>query len=296
MAWTVLSQPADRPHFFDVVYGNGLFVAVGDKSTNQNAPGINEGRIGAVYTSSDGWNWQEQTSGVRGSILRQIAFGGGRFVAVGTAGVVIYSDDGTNWQRAVHPIFASWAGVAYGAGRFVAVGGGTMTSRDGVTWKIQAATVANTYSAIQFVNDSFFLSVSPFSGPVQRSLDGVNWTGLTLASASAINDLAFHNGLWVAVTSAGASEFEGSSLVATGALQVSVDGNQWTALRTPYVGTIRCVQRLSDRWVAAPAKEQSSPRSTATRGESRNVPRTMASNVSRPLPTTWWRWAIPGHC
>lgn len=250
VAWNVLSQPADRPHFYDVVYGNGLFVAVGDKSTNQSIPGINDGRIGAVYTSSDGWNWQEQTSGVRGSILRQVAFGGGRFVAVGTGGVVIYSDDGANWQRAVHPIFTSWAGVAYGGGRFVAVGGGTMTSRDGVTWEPQAATAANTYSAIRFVNGSFFLSVSPFSGPVQRSLDGVNWTGLSLASATSINDLAFYNGLWVAATNSGGNTFEGSGFVATDALQVSVDGNQWTAVRSPYLGTPRTVQRLSDRWVA----------------------------------------------
>lgn len=249
-SWNGLSQPADRPQFYDVVYGNGLFVAVGDKSTNQNIPGINEGRIGAVYTSTDGWNWQEQTSGVRGSILRQVAFGGGRFVAVGTAGVVIYSDDGANWQRAVHPIFTSWAGVAYGGGRFVAVGGGTMISRDGVTWETQAATAASTYSAIRFVNGSFFLSVSPFSGPVQRSLDGVNWTSITLASATAINDLAFHDGLWVAATSGGGAVFEGSSFVATDALQVSVDGNQWTAVRSPYLGTPRSVQRLSDRWVA----------------------------------------------
>ncbi len=249
-SWNLLSQPADRPHFQDVVYGNGLFVAVGDKSTNQDIPGINQGRIGAVYTSADGWNWQEQTSGVRGSILRQVAFGSGRFVAVGTGGVVVYSEDGATWHRAVHPVQVSWAGIAYGAGRFVAVGGGTMISRDGVIWETQAATAGNTYSAIRFVNDSFFLSVSPFSGPVQRSADGVNWSGIALASASAINDLAFHGGLWVAATSGGATVFEGSSLVATGALQVSADGNQWTALRTPYLGTMRSVQRLNDRWVA----------------------------------------------
>ena len=249
-SWNIFSRPADWPHFSDVVYGNGLFVAVGSKSTNQDIPGINEGRIGVVYTSADGWNWQEQSSGVRGSILRRIAFGGGRFVAVGTGGVIIYSDDGGNWQRVVHPGFSSWAGVAYGAGRFVAVGSGTMTSRDGLTWEVQAATAPNTYAGIRFGNGSFFLSVSPFSGPVQRSLDGVNWTGITLASASALNDVAFFDGLWVTATSAGAGGFEGSSLVATGALQVSADGNQWTALRTPYLGTMLCLQRLNDRWVA----------------------------------------------
>ncbi|MCX6953889.1 MAG: hypothetical protein NTV51_17200, partial [Verrucomicrobia bacterium] len=250
VAWTGLTQPADRPHFSDVVYGNGLFVAVGDKATNQDIPGINQGRIGAVYTSADGWNWQEQTSGVRGSILRQIAFGGGRFVAVGTAGVVVYSDDGVAWQRAVHPVVTSWAGVAYGAGRFVVVGSGTMTSPDGVTWSVQAGTAANTYSAIRYVNGGFFLSLSYFSGPVQRSLDGVNWTGITLASSTSVNDLAFYNGLWVAATNSGGNVFEGSALVATDALQVSADGNQWTGVRSPYRGTPLCVQRLSDRWVA----------------------------------------------
>ncbi len=249
-AWTLLSRPADRPHFSDVVYANGLFVAVADKSTNLPIQGINEGRIAAIYTSLDGWNWQEQSSGVRGSVLTKIAYGSGRFVAAGTAGVIVYSSDGVEWQRADHPVGASWQGIAYGAGRFVAVGAGTMTSTDGVKWDVQAGTSSANYYGVRFANGSFFLSTSPFSGPVLRSTDGVNWTSFTLSGSPSLNDIAFSNGLLVAATN-GSATFEGNNFISTGALQTSTDGVLWTALRTPYLGAMRCVQRLSDRWVAA---------------------------------------------
>lgn len=250
-SWNVLSQPAERSHFSDVVYGNGVFVAVGSKAINGEAPGINAGRVGAVYTSTDSWHWDERVSGVRGATLAKAAFGNGRFVAVGPGGTMIYSDDGIAWKSAVSPMPASWTGLAYGAGRFVAVGPGAMaSSTDGVTWRAETAIAGSNYWTIRFVNGSFFRSpISPGS-PVQRSFDGLNWSEVTLASSAALNDIAFSNGLWVAATSGFSTTFEGMGFVALGALQVSTDGLQWTAVRSPGTASMQSVQWAGDRWVA----------------------------------------------
>lgn len=248
--WNVVSEPATRSHFADVTYGKGLFVAVGSRSVNADLPGINPGRIGAIYTSSDSVNWDEQTSGVRGATLRKIAFGKDRFVAVGPGGTIVYSDDAINWKPATYPASPSFTGIAYGAGRFVAVGRGTLTSTDGITWQAEAAMAGTDYWVIRFVNGSFFLSTAMSNRPIQRSFDGVNWTNVTLANLSALNDIAYDNGLWVAATSGGSVTFEGGNPIAMGALQVSTDGLQWTPVRSPGSGTPRSVQWVGDRWVA----------------------------------------------
>jgi PKD repeat protein len=67
----------------DVVWGHGLFVAVGWEGT--------------IRTSSDGVVWTEQTSGTTSDLrgVRAVDYG---FVAVGDDGVVLTSVDGHQWQ------------------------------------------------------------------------------------------------------------------------------------------------------------------------------------------------------
>lgn len=249
-AWSVTSEPPTRGHFSDVTYGKGLFVAVGSRSVNEDLPGINPGRIGAVYTSTDSVNWDEQTSGVRGATLRKIAFGRDRFVAVGPGGTIVYSDDAISWKPATYPASPSFTGVAFGAGRFVAIGRSVLTSTDGITWQADTAMAGNDYWEIRFANGSFFLSTNQQNRAIQRSFDGVNWTNVALANSSPFTDIAFGNGLWVAATNGGSVTFEGSNPIANGALQVSTDGLQWAPVRSPASGTPRSVQWIGDRWVA----------------------------------------------
>jgi photosystem II stability/assembly factor-like uncharacterized protein len=59
-----------------VTYGNGLFVAVGDR--------------GAILTSTDGVNWTRLTSPTRYS-LSSVTCGNGLFVAVGEDGIILTS-------------------------------------------------------------------------------------------------------------------------------------------------------------------------------------------------------------
>ncbi|WP_019551589.1 hypothetical protein [Thermus scotoductus] len=59
-----------------MTYGNGLFVAVGDR--------------GAILTSPDGVNWTRLTSPTRYS-LSSVTYGNGLFVVVGEGGAILTS-------------------------------------------------------------------------------------------------------------------------------------------------------------------------------------------------------------
>jgi hypothetical protein len=100
--------PRQRHGGVGVTWGNGLFVAVGDAG-------------GTILTSVDGMKWTSRNSGTVAS-LRAVAYGSGRFVAVGDSGTILSSTDGTNWASASTLVTKTLWGVAYGNGRFVAVG------------------------------------------------------------------------------------------------------------------------------------------------------------------------------
>jgi hypothetical protein len=107
-----------------------------------------------VSEGSSSLTWTAVTNTTFGSsqaIIRGIAYGGGKFVAVGSNGKAAYSADGVTWTAVTNTTFGSSEdirGIAYGGGKFVAVGaGGTgsdgskmVYSADGITW----TAVANT--------------------------------------------------------------------------------------------------------------------------------------------------------
>ena len=81
---TVVRPGYEEGDFFDAAWGYGAFVAVGSD--------------GAILTSSDGDQWQEQASGTSADLFG-IRFTDESFVAVGDDGVVLTSADGVSWQR-----------------------------------------------------------------------------------------------------------------------------------------------------------------------------------------------------
>jgi hypothetical protein len=112
--WTkVNSMSLGFEGIWDVTYGNGRFVAVGDH--------------GKTSHSTDGINWTVATSSPFGTFaIEAITYGGGRFVAVGGSinGKMAYSADGITWTAVEDSTFGSSGinAVTYGNGRFVAVG------------------------------------------------------------------------------------------------------------------------------------------------------------------------------
>ncbi|MFO1460497.1 MAG: hypothetical protein U1G08_13945 [Verrucomicrobiota bacterium] len=68
--------------------------------------------------------------------LTAVAFGDGRYVAVGEQGKISVSEDGTHWQSAESPTLGNLRAVARGDGLWVAVGdfGEVLTSVEGLRW------------------------------------------------------------------------------------------------------------------------------------------------------------------
>jgi len=94
-----------------ITHGNGLFVAVSiDPTTN-------------VFVSSDGIQWTGAVARARAGLsLAGIAYGDGRFVAVGEGGVCMTSTDGKSWSSNDLPTINTLQGVAFGNDTFVAAG------------------------------------------------------------------------------------------------------------------------------------------------------------------------------
>jgi hypothetical protein len=98
-----------------------MLVAVGDNA--------------AIYTSTNGTNWQRQATSFT-DWLRSVAYGGGVFVAVGENGRIAYSSNGTTWRPLTSGTTAHLNRVAYIGDRFWVVGnsGATLVSTSGGSW------------------------------------------------------------------------------------------------------------------------------------------------------------------
>ena len=88
--WTLASLSARTSYFYATAAGNGKYVAVG-ANTNSNS-------VSALATSSDGFNWTAVNT--QTGVMRDVAFGSGLFVAVGTdssKAALRTSTDGVTW-------------------------------------------------------------------------------------------------------------------------------------------------------------------------------------------------------
>lgn len=121
---------------YGIIFGNDRFVAwsLANKSPYRPKHG------GKMACSNDGISWMPVSNTTFGmdSIL-DIAYGNGRFVAVGENGKIAYSNDGINWTAVLDPAFgfSKIYSITYGNGRFIATGEGDIGmaySTDGSSW------------------------------------------------------------------------------------------------------------------------------------------------------------------
>lgn len=224
--WTDIGLPRN---FFGIpikmaIYGNGLFVIVSPYE---------------ICTSVDGIKWKAtftDSSNTYGVYLRGATFGNGQFAVVGD-GIIVTSYDGLVWTRRTNPA-SLLAAVAYGNGKFVAVGinGWTVTSADGITWStlyhsstnINFGYIAhghNTFMAgpgpaLYLSGDSTWLEADvnlkwatyvngQFIGSSGKHLltstDGVVWTNRNAGNDADLNSVTYGNNRFVAVGVGGAT-------------------------------------------------------------------------------------------
>lgn len=158
-----------------IAYGNGVFVAAGNGSTG--------------YISSDGESWTTVVmNGFSGKDVKSVRYINDRFIAVGTGGGLSYGSNGTIWQSGSSGTTWELRDVAYGNGVYVAVGtaasvGGVpinniLSSTDGVSFTARSNT-SSSLNSIVYAQDEF---VAISSSVVAKSTDGITWTTLSFSN------------------------------------------------------------------------------------------------------------------
>jgi len=205
----------------------GRFVAVGDNGTG--------------VTSTDGLTWASLVMGLAAN-LRGIKCHAGTFIAVGATGAILRSTDGQAWSIRTPPnSTVNLADVEWGDGRWVAVGslgsaGAIFTSLDdGLTWDNVTENPGAAGNLCVRYGASWV--VGGIGGQVLRSTNGTAYTAGVFNAATDVNDVAFDNGSWLAVTArdvrrsndAGATwALAAGAVAATGVLRaIGVAAGRW---------------------------------------------------------------------
>lgn len=188
----LISEWVSNPFSFNyIAYGNGVYVGMSSSGYNER-----------MFISRDGFVWEKviisDPYNYFGDTWEGIAFGNGKFVAVGgypTNGTprVMVSEDGLNWNFILIESIDTYDMITFGNGQFVAIGtknGGydkiVSKSVDGINWTNIPLKISNyTYSIrntrfydITYAN-GIFVAVghdNDLTVSVIRSVDAINWT------------------------------------------------------------------------------------------------------------------------
>ena len=181
--WTKRESGAALNVLYDVTYGNGIFIAVGDTGL---------GSTGTILTSPDGTAWTARDSKTTKG-LSGITYGNSTFVAVGSGGAVITSPDGITWTERISGATVDLSRVSYGGNTFIAVGdsGTILTSPDGVTWTLQKSQTTVKLRSIIYTGNTF-VAVGD-AGTTLASSDGKAWSSRASGISRNITGVATGN-------------------------------------------------------------------------------------------------------
>lgn len=189
-----------------------------------------EGSIGAG-DEGGGWTVIERDPGEFFG-ASDVAFGAGRFVAVGEAfnpdsglgAVIRTSPDGVEWSL-VDSSLPGLAAVTYGKGIFVAAGTAFVaTSADGIAWVPSPFDAPRQLFAIAYGDDRFVLTGG--HGSIFTSPDGIEWTSRDsgVSGVTFLRGVAHGGGVFVAV----GDEYDATARRSVSTIITSADGAHWT--------------------------------------------------------------------
>src|ERR1700737_3127791 len=152
--------------------------------------------------------WQWANPQPQGNRLTGIAYGGGQFVAVGSAGVVLVSFDGQAWTRRASGTRNDLQAVIWTGGAFIAVGsGGTvLSSRAAASWSIRQVrsdltlrhvAAAATAGSSGITTRQQLVAVGD-GGAIFTSPDGDQWTPSSSGTTSNLRSVLWGRSRFVA--------------------------------------------------------------------------------------------------
>lgn len=174
--------------------------------------------------------WTYQATNMPASTVWQcVAYGGGRYVAVGNSGATAYSTDGVTWVAGASLTAQTWASIAWNGTVFcvktITGTTRTATSTDGSTWNEGTGRLASAnYGAIASDGNGLFVSPLQSGNNVSTSTDGITWTVQAGVLPSSVAwTFICHNGTVFCTVPNSASS----------ATAVSADGLTWTSVTRP---------------------------------------------------------------
>lgn len=237
----VYLEQAERTELTAAAWSGSRFIAVGSEYA---APPTDWSSTAAIWTSSNGLDWEPQQSGEFVADLQDVTWGAGKFVAVGNdwsddwmiqTPVILTSADGLTWTDRSPDLDGSLYSVTYAGNRFVALGDGAiLTSSDGITWTSRLSESDEDLSIYPFSNPAWsgtrfavlatYLPEDAQEGgdycdAVLTSTDAATWTRHELGTQLGLTDL----------------HWDGQRFVATGVsgmIATSSDGVTWSVRRT----------------------------------------------------------------
>ena len=133
-----------------LTYGANKWLAI--------AGGVGQSQTEVRHSSNNGTSWSNGS--ITGRAWSSVAFGNGKFIAVGDSNTGAYSFDGTNWfDMQIHASVTNWVDISYGQGQYHAIGtdGSTTTavkSYNGINWSAGTITPSTGLYAQAFGNPS----------------------------------------------------------------------------------------------------------------------------------------------
>jgi len=179
------------------------------------------------------------------SAINAVAYGGGKWVAVGGSGKIAYSTDAKSWTAVTETKLTNAIDViAYGGGKWVAGAQQKMAySSDGITWTaVTSATFtgSNKINAIAYGGGKWIaVGGGSSTGQMVSSSNGETWTDVTnLPWENSITSITYNNDRWV-VGGLG------------GRMAYSTNGTSWTTVADlPIGGRVEDIAYGNGRWIA----------------------------------------------
>lgn len=234
------SRTGEGYWLMDVVWGNGLFIAVGGRTMSEFGPPP----FGVVLSSSDGFNWIERHRTDEIS-LEAVAWTGSRFVAVGVGNEVLLSSDGLLWsEQQIGPDAWTMSDLAWNGSMLVAVGTDNIlafgrfsyfTSKDGEAWHVQNFECEYCYLGSIAAVGGRFVTV----GSWQKALvsdDGMTWTEAPYGTSDSLDCIV-----------AGSDQFLATGY---GVVGTSPDGYVWSIEDQPTESPVRGLAWGADGYLA----------------------------------------------
>lgn len=192
--------------------GTGIFLGYDDDS-NGGLIVVGENQI--ILASNDhGGSWTVENDTIASVFLNDVAYGNGRFVAVGDDGYIMTSKNGRQWDTLNLGLIADFRAITFSGNRFVAVGSSTTvyTSSDGYNWTSNSSGLPVASANLSAVAcGGNFCMTTEFSGAVTtvyiaNDLSTFNWSPTVLNPAAfEITDLAYSSGFFIGTNLNGAA-------------------------------------------------------------------------------------------